>query len=257
MTNSIIFDLDGTLVDEHASDVASYRATCKIAEERYGINAEQLHQAVHRQAGNLWHRSRLIEFTEAIGISRTEGLYGNFVGDNPNLVALQRWIPQYRQEAWLYALGEQDIADIDFAAELARHFAADRPRRHMVFPDAEPALRQLKSTYRLGLLTNGAPGVQLPKIEGSGLAQYFDTIIISGEVGIGKPDPRIFLHIANRLDVSPAETVMVGDSLERDILGAQQAGIRPIWLNRAVDSPPEDAVPFDRIASLADLGDAL
>jgi len=257
MARTIIFDLDGTLIDEQACNEAAYRTVCGIAAERHGIDAAKLHEAVYRQAGRLWHRSRFIEYTETIGISRTEGLYGNFAGDNPNLDALQRWVPQYRHEAWLHALGEQDIVDFDFAAELSRLFAEDRPRRHLVYPDAEPALQLLKKTYRLGLLTNGAPGVQLPKIDGSGLGHYFDVTIISGEIGIGKPDPRIFKHTIDRLDVTADETVMVGDSLERDIIGAQQAEIRPIWISRVETQLPDGAIPVDKITSLAELADLL
>jgi len=257
MARTIIFDLDGTLIDEKACNEAAYRAVCRIAAERYGIDAEKLHEAVYRQAGRLWHRSRFLEYTEAIGISRTEGLYGNFAGDNPNLEALQHWVFQYRHEAWLHALGEQDIVDIDFAAELARLFADDRPRRHIVYPDAEPTLQLLNKTYRLGLLTNGAPGIQRPKIEGSGLGHYFDVTIISGEIGIGKPDPRIFRHTIDRLNVTADEAVMVGDSLERDIIGAQQADIRPIWITRAEMLLPNDAVPVDKITSLVELADLL
>ena len=104
-------------------------------------------------------------------------------------------------------------------------------------------------------MTNGAPDLQREKLEGVGLVPYFTIITVSGEVGIGKPDPRIFAHTLTRLGVPPTEAVMVGNDLTRDIRGARQAGIPGIWVNRtgaadvAGDTPPDA-----QITSLLALG---
>jgi putative hydrolase of the HAD superfamily len=82
------------------------------------------------------------------------------------------------------------------------------------------------------LITNGAPDIQGAKIDGSNLASFFETIIISGDHGFGKPDFRIFQLALNRLEVAAHEAVMIGDSLNRDVAGARDAGIRTIWINR-------------------------
>ncbi len=74
------------------------------------------------------------------------------------------------------------------------------------------------------------------------------SFVISGEVGIGKPEPGIFLLALERLGVSPQAAVMVGDSLARDIQGAQRAGIKAVWLNREGAALPEGVRP-DAVAS--------
>jgi putative hydrolase of the HAD superfamily len=104
-------------------------------------------------------------------------------------------------------------------------------------------------------VTNGAPDLQREKLEGVGLVPYFTIITISGEVGIGKPDPRIFAHTLTRLDVPPTEAVMVGNDLTRDIRGARQAGIPGIWVNRTGTAVVAADTPLDaQITSLLELG---
>ena len=87
------------------------------------------------------------------------------------------------------------------------------------------ALKYLKSKYKLGMITNGSPVFQSNKIAVSGLAKYFDDIIISGNVGIHKPDKEIFLMSCRNLGVLPQEAVYVGDKMGYDILGAENAGM--------------------------------
>jgi len=124
------------------------------------------------------------------------------------------------------------IDDPALAAEVSEFFANDRSRRHVVFAESEQVLHQLKKNFRLALITNGAPDIQGTKIDGSNLASFFETIIISGDHGFGKPDLRIFQLALNRLEVAAHEAVMIGDSLNRDVAGARDAGIRTIWINR-------------------------
>lgn len=142
------------------------------------------------------------------------------------------------------------MSDLSFAEQLAAIFLSERRARHIVFPDVEGNLANLKRVYQLALVTNGAPDLQREKIRGANLAQYFDTILISGEVGVGKPDCRIFRMALDALAASPSETVMVGDSLTRDILGAQQAGLKGMWLNRQGNDTTSQVTPDVRIANL-------
>ncbi len=77
----------------------------------------------------------------------------------------------------------------------------------------------------------------LEVIEESGLSPHLDAIVISEDVGIRKPRPEIFEETLRRLDVSPAETVHVGDNLDADVSGASALGIRTVWVTRRVDDP--------------------
>lgn len=84
----------------------------------------------------------------------------------------------------------------------------------------------------MALVTNGSPAVQRSKVAASGLERYFKAVVVSGDVGAGKPDPRPFRAALDALGVAATDAVMVGNSLERDIAGAQALGIRAVWVNR-------------------------
>ena len=256
-TRSILFDLDDTLVIEMASAEEAFLATCKRAYEQSGIDPKALHQAVRYHARQLWRASATITYCRSIGISSWEGLWAHFLGDDPNLKSLRTWDPTYRRETWSRALADYGVSDLSFAEQLAAIFLSERRARHIVFSDVEVNLTNLRKTYQLALVTNGAPDLQREKIRGAKLAQYFDAILISGEVGIGKPDTRLFMLALEALETSPAEAVMVGDSLARDILGAQHAGLKGIWLNRSGSDPTDQVTPDVQITSLSQLHEVL
>jgi len=252
-TDSILFDLDDTLVVEVASADAAFLATCAVARERYGIDPERLHRSVRDAARELWYNSPTHPYCRSIGISSWEGLWARFLGDGPDLDALRCWASTYRHESWARALAEYGVRDNSFADQLADTFQRERRTRHIVYPDVEPVLDALRRTYRLALVSNGAPDLQREKVRESGLGTYFDSVIISGEVGVRKPQPGIFTLTLDRLDVGPETAVMVGNSLESDIVGAQQAGLRAVWLNRAAKECNPTIQPDAQIATLSEL----
>lgn len=96
-------------------------------------------------------------------------------------------------------------------------------------------LEYLKSKYKLGMVTNGSPVFQSNKIASSGLAKYFDDIIISGNVGVHKPSKEIFLMSCEHLGVLPQEAVYVGDQMYNDITGAENAGLTAVLYTKHVN----------------------
>lgn len=99
------------------------------------------------------------------------------------------------------------------------------------FPDTETLLQCLRQRgYRLGLITNGPGFRQRKKLELLGLSRSFDEILISGEFGVQKPDPSIFLEMARRMKLAPPSMAFVGDSLETDIAGANSVGMVSVWV---------------------------
>jgi 2-haloalkanoic acid dehalogenase type II len=101
------------------------------------------------------------------------------------------------------------------------------------YPDAEPALRALGARYPLAVISNGNTDVAR-----AGLTQPFALVLYAAEVGLSKPDPRIFHLACQRLGCAPHELAHVGDSLESDVAGAQAAGVLSIWLDRAGHRAP-------------------
>ncbi len=124
-----------------------------------------------------------------------------------------------------------DIKDFDkFFTELHELFG--RPDIWRLFPDALETLENLKKKYTIGLVSNWDN--RLPQIcKNLGLDNFFDFKVISSEVGFSKPSAEIF-HIALKQGgVLASEALHIGDSLEDDVRGAHNVGIKPIWLDRA------------------------
>ena len=88
-------------------------------------------------------------------------------------------------------------------------------------------------------MTNGPTTSQQPKIDGLGIAGYFETVLISGAEGVSKPDPEIFRRAVSRLGVRAEETVMVGDNPVADIGGAMSFGMKAIWKRDEYWEAPE------------------
>jgi putative hydrolase of the HAD superfamily len=97
-----------------------------------------------------------------------------------------------------------------------------------LYPDALPALERLRAALPVASLTNG--NADLQRI---GLHLHFAHHICARDVGVAKPDARIFLAAAERLGVAPENILHVGDDPEMDIAGARDAGLRTAWINRA------------------------
>jgi len=105
------------------------------------------------------------------------------------------------------------------------------PTKTAVFPYTHETLSYLKSKYVLHIITNGFKDVQAIKMSSSNLGQYFSEVITSECANCTKPDKKIFQHAMERAGVKPENCLMVGDSLEADILGAKNAGIDQVFFN--------------------------
>ena len=237
MITTLLLDLDDTLIFEADAVTAALRSTARQAESTHGVNPDSLVTAVRRHAQAIWTAAPTAAYCDAIGISSWEGLSGDFTGEDSNLKALQRWAPEYRNQVWSRALQDHGVRSEVLAKELAIAHVQGQPDHWKRFPEAERALTQLQASYTLAMITNGAPAIQRGKIAATNLDSYFRQIVVSGEVGVGKPSSDIFKISLQRLDAAPDESVMVGNSLTRDVVGAQGAGIRAVWMNRTGDDP--------------------
>ncbi len=250
---AIIFDLDDTLIEEHSADRQAFLVVAQIAARQYKIDPVALFAAVYGHAGELRQKLPMYDYIESVGSSRVELLYGKYADDIPQVNALRDCLPLYRKESWRRGLADCGIDNHTLANSLANRFVAVRRTMQTVFPQAEQTLQLLGKRFTLALLTNGFPSLQWAKIDATGLKQHFKAIIVSGELGIGKPDPWVFREIARRIDVPLESCVMVGDSLPRDIRGAIAAGMAGIWLNRDGKPAPTDFEPTANIATLDEL----
>ena len=114
-------------------------------------------------------------------------------------------------------------------------------------------LESCAGRFRIGAITNGIGNVQRARIKKADIGQYFETVIISNDVGIAKPDPGIFTIALEGMNLSKKNDVlMIGDSLSSDILGGINAGIDTCWINRH-EEEPGDIKPVFTISKITRL----
>jgi HAD superfamily hydrolase (TIGR01549 family) len=107
------------------------------------------------------------------------------------------------------------------------------------FPGAMETLIELEKVYPMGLISNGPTDAQWFKIEKFHLDDIFDVVLVSGQIGMAKPDPNIFYVAMSGIRSEPSSTVMVGNSLEHDFRGAMNAGCRFVWANHLREPLPD------------------
>ncbi|WP_312135601.1 YjjG family noncanonical pyrimidine nucleotidase [Sphingobacterium sp.] len=127
-----------------------------------------------------------------------------------------------------------------FPTEFEEEYLAICPTKTNLFPNAHETLAYLKDKYTLHLISNGFKEACEKKLEHSKLAPYFNTIVISEIVGINKPDPRIFEHALQNGQAQREQAVMIGDNIDADVRGAQNAGIEAIFFNPLEVEKPGD-----------------
>ncbi len=258
MLRAVLFDLDDTLMPDLAAAEQAMVATAKLAAEWHRIMPAELKESVRRVARQLWRAHPIVaQYEGHFDISSWEALVSRFDGSDPEMAELRNWAPEYRQQVWTTALAEFGVADPLLTDLLECTYQAERRSRYQPYPDALPLLEQLRSEYRLGLVTNGPADLQREKLRRSGLEGRFGSVVISREVGMMKPEPRIFRIALEQLGVGPSDAVMVGDSIWHDVAGAHAAGIQSVWVNYDSRSGPDGEAPDATIHSLSELPAAL
>ena len=109
------------------------------------------------------------------------------------------------------------------------------PTKTNLFEGTHEVLSALKTNYKLHIITNGFLESQEMKMSRTNLKQYFDQVFISEVIGLYKPDIALFNHALEAVGAESHQVLMIGDSLEADILGAKNAGIDQVYFNPLSD----------------------
>ena len=134
---------------------------------------------------------------------------------------------------WYQALLDKwGYADTLCAKTLAEHYDTTFGDHNVIFENSIPLLKELKNRgYLVGVITNGPSYLQNHKMDESGLRPYCDIVVVSGDLGVHKPDAEIFRITAERLGLKCEECVYVGDHPKNDIEGALSSGMKAIRMN--------------------------
>lgn len=122
---------------------------------------------------------------------------------------------------------------------LATSYIDELPKDNHLFDGVIDVLNYLlEKKYKLHIITNGFEEVQYLKLKNSNIDNYFDTITTSEEVGVKKPNPLVFKTALKKANTTPAKSVMIGDTFEADILGAEAVGMQTLFYNYRNEKRP-------------------
>lgn len=219
--STILFDFDHTLFDSDGSESSAFAH----ALDQSGIpNTAEMFENYQRINLALWKQVELGLLEPAVvGTRRFEEFVGQMGLDaNPG----------------------------DMAYTFGRAMGAEG----CLYPGVREILEKLADVASLALITNGIGAIQRARIDRLAIADYFDAIVISGEVGTSKPGSAIFELVFAELGNPPKETaVIIGDSLNSDIKGGSDFGIDTVWYNsNGALAGPDDRITHE-IADLAEL----
>lgn len=155
-----------------------------------------------------------------------------------------------RRESLRLAL--RDAGDDEALADAAFEVFFEARHELELYPEVAHSIERLARRYPLFALSNGNA-----EIARTALGPWFVGAVSACELGVGKPDPRIFHEACRRLACEPAQVLHVGDDLELDVLGAKAAGLQTFWLRREPGAPHPDHVDVVSIACLKTLADRL
>lgn len=161
---------------------------------------------------------------------------------------------------WLYLQAVLDAAGVpaaDVTPEAIASVRASHAARNLwevTGPDVPAALERLRAAgYRLAVVSN-SDGRLAQLLDAAGLTRWFDLLVDSHDVGIEKPDPRLFHYVVDRLGVAPGRAAHVGDLYHVDVVGARAAGLHAVLLDPAGLYAQADCL---QVRSLSELADAL
>lgn len=230
LPRAILFDMDETILSAYGgADAAWLQVATEFAAALGALHPDVAARMISHQARLLWadssrHKHWRLRLREA----RREIVRAAFL-----------------------ALAHQGHGKVDdaVALRLADRFTDLREEATTCFPGALETIDTLKAMgVRLALVTNGAREPQRAKIERFDLASRFQHIQIEGEHGFGKPEEQAYIHAMQALDVGPADTWMVGDNLEWEVVAPQRLGIYAIWHDVVGEGLPTDSpIRPDRI----------
>lgn len=205
--DAILLDLDGTLVDN--SRVASaVRQTCAVLADRHGFDPDEL-------------------------VAANAAIFGSYFPTAEADWALGRLSgAAVEQETWRRTLHEVGCHDEQIVRFAAGAFSEANCNAIRMYDDALDLIEALPA-MPICVVTNGAADSQWQKLRAIGMADRFDAVVISAEIGITKPDPEIFTEALRRLRVASSAAWHIGDSLATDIAGANASGLTSVWLNRS------------------------
>jgi putative hydrolase of the HAD superfamily len=148
-------------------------------------------------------------------------------------------------------LKDYGVNELLLAKKIGEEYIRITPNKTALVPHTREVLDYLSKKYKLHIITNGFNEVQFPKLEKCHIDKYFDKVITSETSGYHKPCPEAFGYSLSSANAKKEESIMIGDDLEIDIIGAKKFGIDQVYYNH--HRKPHRAKPTYEIHSLIEL----
>lgn len=257
----VLCDLDETLIDESPNVKAGYRAAAQYAADCFpSIDTEQFIDLAPVAVREIWWQPDWLgPITERYGLSAWDGLSEEFRGPHRELDQLRDWLPDYRLAAWRNVFSRFDItAPRHVLDETVRAFSWGRHKGRVRLARGVAEMLPALGNRAIGVVTNGPADGQEEKIHRAGLGRLLKAVVASTAAGVGKPDPALVTMCLEAMGHSRMdEVVIIGDSLERDIQLAQNAGVPAVWITPS--PPPAANLPptVVAVAGAADVAHAI
>ena len=158
----------------------------------------------------------------------------------------------------LHTLGYEQEAKTDIVQGATSAFSHQFMNYVRIDDNAAPVLKKLHTKYRLGLVSNFAiPECVEQLLEREQINKLFEVIIVSGAVNRRKPNPEIFTQALEKMQVTPKEGIFVGDTVDADVKGPKDVGMKTVYINRRPQKELEQYKPDFIIKSLTELPEIL
>jgi HAD superfamily hydrolase (TIGR01549 family) len=221
LPKAVLFDLDDTLFDhQHAS-------ACALDELR------------NRYAADITFEAFATEHARVLEKYHLRFLNGEFTLDAARAARMME----------MFAVFGEAVSEAK-AVEVALRYREVHQANRRLVAGAGELLEALHGRTKLAIVTNNSVAEQWDKLRYLGIADRFDAVLISEEIGMTKPDRAIFHAALSQLDCAQGDAVMVGDNWDADVIGARAAGIAVIWFNR-FNQPRRAPAPVTEITALA------
>ena len=219
--DTLLFDVDNTLLDFDANEKESFKTMILEKGEEY---SEELYETYKKMNQKMW------EAVERGETTIDDVLYTRF--------------------SKLMKMYGKDVDGVEY--ENTYRFYLNQGIQEM--PNVNEVLTELKKNHRLYVITNGIKETQDSRMNKSGLVKYFEDRFISESIGANKPSREFFDYVKNNIpDFNPSKTLIIGDSLTSDIKGGNLYGIDTCWFCRKGTVNKTDIIPTYEIHDLDEI----
>lgn len=201
----IFFDLDGTLFDHKSSELLGVEAFYEKYKDCFRLEKEMFYKFWCQISDKYFNRY----------------LKGEVTFDQQRIERIKE----------LFSYSNIKLTDEDAMIKFNKYLS-NYENNWKPYDDVIPCLKHLSRKYELGIISNGDLNQQSLKLEKMKIKKYFIDIITAGEIGISKPNIKLFNIACKRVNKQPQECYYIGDDLQTDIIPCKDVGMNGIWLNR-------------------------